>query len=333
MIHVFDGFATNAPQRQSHRGSERGVSIEELYQGGKRAALWGIGVSLVLGLAKLLGGWFGHSFALLSDSVHSLGDAITSAAIWGVLILSQRPPDREHPYGHTRAEAVIASNLAILIVLSAVAVAWKAIQDLSEPFVEPATYALWIAGVSAVAKEGLYRYNCRVATRTRSASLMAAAWDHRVDAFSSLAVLVGVALAKWYGWHFADHGAALVVAATILWAGGTLFWSSLQELMDRQAEPEILETVRREARSVPGVLDIEKLLVRKTGLEYLVDIHVEVDPQATVSEGHQIAHAVKDRLIRQIVPVKDVLVHIEPAPENKIHRRRLALRDESSRGA
>jgi divalent metal cation (Fe/Co/Zn/Cd) transporter len=101
----------------------------------------------------------------------------------------------------------------------------------------------------------------------------------------------------------------------ILWAGASLFWGSLQELMDRQADPVLLETVRREAEAIPGVRGVEKLLVRKAGLEYLVDIHVEVDPDLSVREGHAIGHAVKDRLIEQVVTVKDVLVHIEPAPE------------------
>src|SRR5262249_34524344 len=105
----------------------------------------------------------------------------------------------------------------------------------------------------------------------------------------------------------------VIVAMLILWTGSRLFWGSLQELMDRQAEPEILEAVRREAAAVPGVLGVEKLLVRKTGIEYLVDIHVEVDPEITVRTGHGIAHAVKDRVLQRIVPVKDVLVHIEPA--------------------
>jgi cation diffusion facilitator family transporter len=146
--------------------------------------------------------------------------------------------------------------------------------------------------------------------------VLAASWDQRLDALGSLAVFVGLALAWWGGpaWHSADHVAALVVALIILWAGGSLFWGSLQELMDRQAAPEVLRAVREEALAVPGVRGVEKLLVRKTGLEHLVDIHVEVDPDLSVREGHAVGHAVKDRLMRAIVTVKDVLVHIEPAP-------------------
>ncbi|HEV3261160.1 MAG TPA: cation diffusion facilitator family transporter [Gemmataceae bacterium] len=293
------------------------MSVDELYRQSRRAALLGIGLNLGLGAVKLLGGWFGHSVALLSDAVHSLGDVLTLSAVWGALLVSQRPPDREHPYGHTRLEAATGSNVALLLILTGLGIIWQSLRTLGSPPEEPAVYTLWIAAVSAVLKEGLYRYQRRVAQRTGSTAGLAVAWDHRLDAFSSTAVLAGVALAKWGGaaWHGADHLAALVVAGTILLAGASLFWTSLQELMDRQAEPEILEAVRREALAVHGVLGVEKLLVRKTGLEYLVDIHVEVNPDMSVRDGHAIAHAVKDRVVREIVPVKDVLVHIEPAPK------------------
>jgi len=292
------------------------VNIHDLYHHSRRAALYGVLVALVLGVAKLAGGLLGHSIALLSDAVHSLGDALASAAVWGALLWAQRPADPEHPYGHMRAEAVAGSNVAMLLILSGLWIGWEALSTLHEPAPAPAGYTLVIAGVSVVLNEALFRYSRHVAHKTGSRAVLAASWDQRLDALGSLAVLVGLACAHWGGppWHAADHYAALAVAAVILWAGGTLFWGSLHELMDRQAEAEILEAIRREARAVPGVVGVEKLLVRKAGLEYLVDIHVEVPPEMTVREGHAIAHDVKDRLTHALVTVKDVLVHIEPAP-------------------
>ena len=233
---------------------------------------------------------------------------------------AQRPADREHPYGHTRAEAVAGSNVALLLVLSGLGIGWEAATTLGEASLTPEWYTLGIAAVSIVLKEALYRYESHVARATGSGAVRAAAWDHRLDALGSLAVLVGLALAYWGGpaWHAADHFAALAVAVVVLWAGGSLLWASVQELMDRQAGPEVLDEVRREASAVPGVLGVEKLFVRKTGLEHLVDIHVEVDPEISVSEGHGIGHAVKARLMKQIVTIKDVLVHIEPSPGPKL---------------
>lgn len=294
----------------------RGAGIDELYRQGRRAALWGIVISLLLGGAKLAGGLLGHSVALFSDAIHSLGDAVVFTAVLAALVWSQRPPDREHPYGHTRAEAAAGLSVALLLVVSALWVVWEAITQFNSSYQELATYTLWIAGVSAVVKEALYHYSIRVAAQTRSSVIQATAWDHRLDAFTSMAVLGALALVKWAGpqWHAADHVAALGVALVILMGGGRLFWSSLQELMDRQAGPDLLEAVRQQALAVGGVQGVEKLLVRKTGMEFLVDIHVEVDPEITVRAGHQIAHAVKDRIITEIVPIKDVLVHIEPAP-------------------
>jgi cation diffusion facilitator family transporter len=291
------------------------MSIQDLYRRSRRAALWAVAVTLSLGAAKLVGGLWGHSVALLSDAVHSLGDALSAAVVWGALVWAQRPADREHPYGHTRAEALAGSHVALLVILSALGVGWEAVRSLGEPAQTPEWYTLAIAAVSVVLNEGLFRYSRHVALGTGSRAVLAASWDQRLDALGSLAVLVGLALAHWGGpaWHAADHFAALPVAAVILWAGGGLFWGSIQDLMDRQAEPEVLAQVRREAEGVPGVRRVEKLLVRKAGLEYLVDIHIEVDPGISVREGHDIAHRVKDRLVARIVTVKDVLVHVEPS--------------------
>ncbi len=291
------------------------MNIHELYNRSRRAALWGVIVALGLGAAKLVGGLLGHSVALLSDAVHSLGDAIASASVWGALLWAQRPADREHPYGHMRAEAVAGSNVALLLILSGLWVGYEALITLDTPAPPPEGYTLVIAAVSIVLNESLYRYSRHVARKTGSRAVLAASWDQRLDAFGSLAVFAGLALARWYGMHAADHVAALVVAAVILWAGGTLFWGSLHELMDRQAEPELLEQIRRAALAVPGVVGVEKLLVRKAGLEHLVDIHIEVDPAISVRQGHAIGHSVKDHLVREFVTVKDVLVHIEPAPK------------------
>jgi cation diffusion facilitator family transporter len=295
------------------------VSLEDLYRQGRRAALLGLAVTLALGLAKLAGGLFGHSIALVSDAVHSLGDALAAAAVWVALLWAQHPADPEHPYGHARAEAVAGSNVSLLLILSALAVAWESLRSLDEPSPPPEAYTLIIAACSAVLNEALFRYQARVARRTGSRAVLAAAWDQRMDALGSVGVLVGLALARWGGpsWHAADHFAALGVAFLILRAGCVLLWGSLQELMDRQADPEMLQAVRREAQAVPGVRGVEKLLVRKAGMEHLVDIHVEVDPTISVREGHAIGHAVKDHLLKQFVTVKDVLVHIEPAPAGK----------------
>jgi cation diffusion facilitator family transporter len=294
-----------------------GEHLKELYRQCRRAALWGVGLGLGLGALKLAGGWFGHSEALIADAVHSFGDALTAGAVWVSLLWAQRPADREHPYGHTRLEAVAGSNVALLLILSGLGMGWEALTTFGEASQKPELYTLAIAALSILVKEALYRYESNVARRTGSSAVRAAAWDHRLDALGSLAVLIGLAISIWGGWREADHVAAVAVALVVLSAGGSLLWDSVQELMDRQAEPAILDEVRREALKAPGVRGVEKVLVRKTGLEYLVDIHIEVDAEASVRDGHAVGHAVKDRLTGNIVTVKDVLVHIEPSPFTK----------------
>jgi cation diffusion facilitator family transporter len=197
----------------------------------------------------------------------------------------------------------------------ALGIGWEAWTTRNRSRQAPHSATLAIAAAGVICQESLSRYAKRTARRTGSLALLATAWDYRLDAFGSLLVLIGVGLAKWGGpaWHWADHAAAGLVVVTILWVGGSLFWVNFQELMDRQADPAMLSDVTREALSVPGVRGVEKLRIRKAGIEYLVDIHVEVDPNLTVREGHAIAHAVKDRVINRVDPIRDVLVHIEPS--------------------
>lgn len=287
-----------------------------LYHESRRAALWGIGVSVALGSVKLLGGLLGHSLALLSDAMHSLVDAAISTALLAALVVAQRPPDREHPYGHGRVEAVAGAGVALVLLALAAAIAYESLSTIAIRHHPPAGFTLLIACGGAFVQELLYRYVSRLARRTGSTALLATAWDYRLDALGGIGVLIGIALAKWAGWPWADHAAAVLVAGTVLWIGGSLLWENVQALIDRQADPEILRLVREEAQVVPGVLAVEKLRVRRMGIEHVAEIHVQVDGRQTVSGGHEIGHAVKDRLIGRVPSISDVVVHVEPFAES-----------------
>jgi cation diffusion facilitator family transporter len=287
-----------------------------------RAALLGLAVNLALGAVKLAGGLIANTFALISDAVNSLGDSLTSLVVLFALWVAQKPPDEEHPYGHTRAEAIAASNVALLIMLSALWIGWEAIQRFTTSHGQPPVWTLWIAAGNVVIKEALYRYKVRVGRRIGSAAIIANAWDHRSDALCSLAVLAGLAVVRWGGPQviWADEAAALVVVAAIVWSSAELFRKSASELMDVQADEELVRQIRDAAEQVEGVCAVEKLWVRKSGLEYLADMHIEVDASTTVSEGHRIGHAVKDRLVGQFASLRDVLIHLEPYPHEHEHK-------------
>ena len=289
-------------------------SNTDLYRKTRQAAAWGIGLSLSLGLVKFFGGFFGHSLALLSDAAHSLIDAVISCGLMGALIVAERPADHEHPYGHGRLEAVAGAVVAVLLMMLAAGIAWEAIATLPESLPTPRAYTLIISICAALFQEGLYRYTSLVARQSGSGALMATAWDYRLDALGGLAVVIGVSLSKWGGpwWRWADHLAALAIAGTVLWVGARLLRDNANDLMDRQAPREILDKVRQAAASVSGVLGVETLRVRKAGLEYLVDIHIEVARDLTVEVGHDIAHSVKDQIKFKVAAVSDVLVHVEP---------------------
>ena len=287
---------------------------DAVYRDAMRASALGLAANLVLGVVKLVGGIVGQSFALISDAVNSFGDAFGSVVVLFALRVAQRPPDAEHPYGHSRAEAIAGSNVALLILGSALVVGWEAFARMGVHHAEPPVWVLWLAAANVVIKEGLYRYKVSVARRTGSIALVANAWDHRADAFCSFAVLVGCAIVRWggEGWIGADEVAALVVVAAIVVSAVQLFRRSANELMDCQAGTDLVAGVRACAQATDGVRAVEKLWVRKSGLEYFVDIHVQVDPDMSVARGHTVGHAVKDRLLEAYPRLRDVLVHLEP---------------------
>jgi cation diffusion facilitator family transporter len=293
-------------------------SAKPLYQSATRAAWVGLWVNLCLGLVKLAGGIFGSSFALISDAVNSLGDSLSSVVVLFGLWFAQRPPDEEHPYGHTRAEAIAASHVAIVIIVSAFYIGWEAIQRWATPHELPPVWTFWIAGWNVLIKEGLYRYKHRIGIRTGSAAVMASAIDHRSDALCSLAVLIGLGFVRVGGPNFiwADELAAIIVVFVIIGSGVQLFRTSTSELLDLQADQGWVDEIRQAAKSVHGVCAVEKLWVRKTGIEYLADIHIQVEATMSVEEGHRIGHEVKKLLVMRFDSLRDVLVHLEPFPHN-----------------
>lgn len=291
-------------------------SDSSLYREVTQAAFLGLAVNLLLGAVKLAGGLISGSIALVSDAVNSWGDVLTSVIVIFGLRVAQLAPDDEHPYGHTRAETIAASNVAVIVALSALAVGWHAIEQLSESQHVPPVWTLWIAGANVVIKELLYRYKMIVGRRSRSQAILANAWDHRSDALCSAAVLVGLAAVRFGGpqLSWADDVAALVVVAAIVASSVQLFRQSASELMDVQAPEALVRAIRDEAAAVSGVLGVEKLWVRKSGIEFFADIHIEVDPSTTVAEGHRVGHQVKDQLLERFAELRDVLVHLEPFP-------------------
>ncbi|TWT46228.1 Ferrous-iron efflux pump FieF [Phycisphaerae bacterium RAS1] len=278
-----------------------------------RTSLLGLFINVVLSIVKLVAGLLGHSYALIADAIESLADVFGSLVVWRGVSIAAKPADAEHPYGHGKAEALAALAVAMLIFAAGVGIAVEAVREILTPHHSPAPFTLWVLIAVVLVKETLFRLVRGVAHETDSGAVLVDAWHHRSDAITSAAAAVGITIALVGGPAYApaDDWAALVASTVILYNAVQLSRNPLAELMD--AEPaEIITQVRELAAGVPGVLGVEKVFARKSGVGYWIDMHVEVDPQMTVRDSHRIAHEVKDHIRRGLPSVRDVLVHIEP---------------------
>ncbi len=287
---------------------------------GARVSLAGLLLNVALAAIKLAAGVVGHSFALVADAIESSLDVVGSFVVWRGLRIADRPADGDHPYGHGRAEALAGLLVALLILVAGVGIAAEAVRGLLSPKVPPASFTLAVILGVVVVKEGMYRSVRRAARRTGSGAVLIDAWHHRSDAITSAAAAVGLAIAILGGPAYAqaDNWAALVASGVIVVNAVRLIRSPLGDLMDTRPR-EVVERVRVVAAGVHGVRAVEKVLARKTGLAYLVDMHVEVAPEMTVDTAHGIAHAVKDAVRGAMPQVQDVLVHIEPHGSHEPH--------------
>lgn len=282
----------------------------------RRIALLSVGVSGALAFSKLLIGWMAGSTAVVADGFESAGDVVGSGIVLLGLMAAARPPDAEHPYGHGRFEML--SGLAVGILLSAAGagICMHAIDRLSEHLPVPAGYAIWPLIVSIVAKAGLSTMKFRYGRRSRSGALVADAWNDTVDMLSGTVALaaLGLTLADPARFMHADQYGGFAVGLIVVFTGARIVRETSLQLVDTMPDGAMMSQIRAVALEVPGVRGVEKCFARKTGLEYHVDLHLEVDPDITVRESHDIATRVRIRLRESLDFIADVLVHVEPAP-------------------
>jgi len=273
-------------------------------------------VNLIFAAAKILGGLLGNAYVLIADGIESALDIAGSFVIWGGLRFAARPPDETHPYGHGKAEPIAAVVVAFGVLAAAAGLTIQSVREIMTPHHGPAPFTLAILIVVIVVKEILFRYVNRIGRHVESTAVQTDAWHHRSDALTSAAAFIGisVALIGGSGWQSADDWAALFACAVIAANGIRLLRPALYEIMDTAPRGQIVDLVRDAARSVPGVRDVEKSFVRKMGLSFYADLHVKVDGDISVRDGHRIAHEVKQAIQQTDSRIADVLVHIEPAP-------------------
>ena len=297
----------------SHTHSHKPASLDARYREVRKVTLIGAIVDLVLGIVKIVVGYSAASQALIADGVHSLSDLATDFLVLFAAKHSHREADAEHPYGHGRIETVATVALGVALLAVAAGICYEAVARLLEleTLPHPGVLALVIALLSVASKEAIYQYTVRVARRLRSNMLHANAWHSRTDAISSIVVVIGVGGAM-LGYPYLDGMAAVVVAVMIARIGWDLVWSSLKELIDTSLDDEQLREIRELIMEVTGVRALHMLRTRRSGSQVLVDVHILVDPELSVSEGHQIGERVRGELIGNLEEVTDVTVHIDP---------------------
>lgn len=280
-----------------------------------RLALIGVSINAAFAVAKLSAGIFGHCYALIADGLESTLDIFSSLVIWGGLVVAARPPDDTHPYGHGKAEPLASVGVAVMVIGAAVTLGVQSIHEIVTPHHAPAPFTLAVLLIVILVKELLFRRVLHAADEMGSTAVKTDAWHHRADAITSLAAFIGISIALigGPGYESADDWAALFACLLIAFNGWRLLVPSLNETMDVAPSPVMTQSVRAVAQSTPGVVAIDQCRVRKMGLDFYVDMHVEVDGDLTVTEGHRIAHEVKDAIRKAEPTVVDVLVHVEPA--------------------
>jgi cation diffusion facilitator family transporter len=288
------------------------------YRAVRKVTVVGSVVDLSLGVVKIVVGWLAHSQALVADGIHSFSDLATDFIVLYAAKHSHREADETHPYGHGRIETLTTVGLGIALLGIAFGIGYDAVRRMNDTglLLHPGALALVVAFVSVIAKEVIYQYTRRAALTLRSNMLMANAWHSRSDAISSIVVVIGVGGAMM-GYPYLDAVAAIAVAVMIAKIGFELIRASSKELIDTALEPEVVENIRNKIMDVDGVRALHMLRSRRSGGDALVDLHVQVDPRISVSEGHQIGDTVRRRLLEGFDEVTDVTVHIDPEDDEQ----------------
>ncbi len=272
--------------------------------------------NLLLAIIKLFAGFVAHSNAMISDAIHSASDVFSTFVVIIGIKMASKEPDKEHPYGHERMECVAAIVLAVVLFITGLGIGLDALKNIVSAkyndLQAPGILALAAAVLSIVAKEGMYWYTRHYAKKIDSSALMADAWHHRSDAFSSIGALIGIAGAR-LGFSIMDSVASMVIFLFIAKAAYAIFKDAMDKMVDHacdeETEKQIYECVMRNEK----VLGIDLLQTRIFGNKIYVDIEIQGDATCTLQEAHDIAEEVHDEIEKHFPKVKHIMVHMNPA--------------------
>ncbi len=279
-----------------------------------RTTYFSIFSNAFLALVKGISGYLGNSFALLADAIESTTDIFSSIIVLLGIQYVNKPADKNHPYGHGRAEPLITFLVVGFLITSAMVIAYQSIQNIKTPHEAPKPFTLIVLGLIILWKEYSYRKVLQKSIEIKSTALKADAWHHRSDAITSVAAFVGnsIAIVGGKGYEVADDWAALFAAGFIVYNCYLIFRPALGEIMDEHLYDDVIDDIRRVSLQVEGILDTEKCFIRKIGMVYHVELHAIVDGEISVRKGHELAHILQDTLKETIEGLQYIVIHVEP---------------------
>ncbi|MGM0418244.1 MAG: cation diffusion facilitator family transporter [Thermodesulfobacteriota bacterium] len=276
--------------------------------------LAGLIINLLLAAVKFAAGYFAGSRALMADSVHSLSDSLTDVIIMAGACFWSKPPDSNHPYGHRRVETISTLFLGFMLLGASVFIGYEALTNLDNKKVAiPGPVALYTVIFSIIIKEVLYHVTKKTGEKLNSPAVIANAWHHRLDALSSVPVLVAVGGALLYpDLYFLDLAGALIVSVFIFQASVRIIWPGFEEILEKGAPDEICTQIIRSAEKHSCILRAENLRTRYNGTKIFADLNIIVDKDLSVKKGHDIAEEVKKNITEKIPEIEDIIIHVEP---------------------
>jgi cation diffusion facilitator family transporter len=288
--------------------------VKEQTRRGIRTAQTGLLINAILAVVKIVAGVAGHSQALIADGIESTTDVFSSLVVWGGLHIASRSADEDYPFGYGKAEPLAAATVGLLLLAAAVMISVESIRQIMTPHETPRPFTLAVLVGVVLIKEVLFRRVVQIGSDLGSTAVKADAWHHRSDAITSAAAFVGISIALigGRGWESADDWAALLAAGIIVYNGIGVLRPAVHDLMDRAPGEELLNRVSAAATGVHGVCAIEKLKVRKAGMGYWVDLHVQADPTLPLEQAHVLSGMVKSAIRAAVPEVSGALIHMEP---------------------
>ena len=271
----------------------------------------GIGTNIVLSVLKVTVGIVSHSIALIADGIHSISDMATDIVVLLGVHFGSRKPDTEHPYGHGKIEVFSAISIALILIVIGMGMIYRAAMDIAAREVSKPGIVVIVALVSIIVKEVLYQVTKKAAIALHSPALYANAWHHRSDALSSVVVVVGL-VSVMLGFVHGDRIAAMFVGLMIILVGVRVIVDNLHELVDVAVDDNTVSQIKQIISSKEQIRQWHKLRTRTVGREVFLDLHILVDPDLTVSDGHAIAESLEESLHEQIIRPVNITVHIEP---------------------